>query len=78
MTRSRRQHTPQGCRGCPACSWWPKREQREGKRTAKVVAREDVEAADLGTIRYDTWCAAMPADADEGDWDDALGLAGFS
>ena len=28
------------CRGCSACSWWPRRMQRAGKRTGRVVARE--------------------------------------
>lgn len=43
MSRSRRQRGRRGypvCEGCTACSWFPKRLQREGKRTDKVLAQE--------------------------------------
>jgi len=46
MSRSRHQRGRRGypvCEGCTACSWFPKRLQREGRRTRKVEQKEEAD-----------------------------------
>jgi hypothetical protein len=47
MSRSRHERgRPRGypvCRGCPRCSWFPKRLQDSGKRTDRVLRVEEAD-----------------------------------
>lgn len=56
-----------GGRGCTKCDWWPERLQTPGRRLAKVEARENEDAADLGLIRYDHCAACQNWSPDEPD-----------
>ena len=46
-TRGHRRRGYPVCSGCTACSWFPKRLQREGKRTEKVQSAEDEYAVEV-------------------------------
>lgn len=56
MSRSYKQ-TPRGCcPGCSACSWYPKRLSRAGRRDAKRQQAEITNESDLGLLHYDLEC----------------------